>query len=183
MNFIKLFLLSLCLLFTACATPTQETSLAFNETSSDVHRGADAQHSIQRFSLADVQIDLSKIETIQLTENAMENEDAVTIYAINSALLGAEKETQLLDVKFSMSDEPVENGSFIFGIETPIDNQLELQMLDEEGYLMVANNSFTINKGENYKALDVKSLANGHYVFRLIDKNGFELTKTVTIGK
>jgi len=179
----KFLLFILCFICFSCASPTQETSLALHDSSIDVHRGTDAQHTIQRFSLEDVKIDLSKVETLQLVENALENEDAVTIYAINSALLGAEKETQLLDVKFSMSDEPVENGTFIFGIETAIDNELELQMLDEEGYLMVANNSFTITKGENYKALNVNGFANGQYVFRLVDKNGFELTKTVKIQK
>ena len=113
----------------------------------------------------------------------MEDADAQAVMNINQALMGTEKEAQLLDVNFTMSDEPVENGMFIFGIETENAKNLTLEMFDEEGYAMVANNKFDITEGNNYKALNVNSLENGIYNFRLKDDAGKELNKQVTVGK
>ncbi len=127
-----------------------------------------------------------KLETsdIVATAQAMNSEDADAqhIMNINSTLMGAEKEAQLLDVNFTMSDEPVENGMFIFGIETEDAKSLKIEMYDEEGYAMVANNQFDITEGNNYKALNVKSLDNGTYTFRLKDDTGKELNRTVKVN-
>lgn len=109
------------------------------------------------------------------------NADAADIANLNNSLMAADKEAQLLDVKFNMSDEPVDNGMFVFGIETEDAKNLTMQMYDEEGFGMVANNQFQVNKGENYKALNVNALENGSYVFRLKDDNGKELQKTVVV--
>ena len=95
--------------------------------------------------------------------------------------MSAEKEAQLLDVNFTMSDEPVENGVFIFGIETENAKDLTVEMFDEEGFGMVANNKFDINEGSNYKALNVNSMESGDYIFRLKDDQGRELERSVTI--
>lgn len=108
--------------------------------------------------------------------------DAQDIMNMNSALMGAEKEAQLLDVNFTMSDEPVENGMFIFGIETADAKNLTLEMHDEEGFAMVANNKFDVTEGNNYKALNVKSLDPGSYNFRLKDDTGKELNRVVKVA-
>ena len=113
---------------------------------------------------------------------AEESEDAQAVAGIHESLMSTEKEAQLLDVNFTMSDEPVENGMFIFGIETKNAKDLTLEMFDEEGYEMVANNKFNITEGNNYKALNVNSLENGTYSFRLKDDAGKELTREVTIA-
>ena len=110
-----------------------------------------------------------------------EDQDAIDVMNVNQALLGAEKEAQLLDVKFSMSDEPVENGVFVFGIESADAKNLTLEMFDEEGFEMAANNKFDITEGNNYKALNVKSMDAGNYLFRLKDDSGKELVRTVSI--
>jgi len=81
-----------------------------------------------------------------------------------------------------MSDEPVENGMFIFGIESPDAKNLTLEMFDEEGYEMAANNKFNVLEGNNYKALNVNSMNNGAYLFRLKDDTGKELVRTVSIN-
>lgn len=111
-----------------------------------------------------------------------EDQDAIDVMNINQSLLGAEKEAQLLDVKFVASDEPVENGMFIFGIETENSKELTMEMFDEEGYALVANNKMTVNQGNNYKALNVASLENGSYTFRLKDASGKELNKTIQVA-
>jgi len=125
------------------------------------------------------------LETSDIVASAQkinsEDADAQDITNLNAAFMSAEKEAQLLDVTFVMSDEPVENGMFIFGIETQEAKSLKIEMFDEEGYAMVANNNFDITEGNNYKALNVNSLEDGSYTFRLKDEAGKEMDRTVTV--
>lgn len=123
-------------------------------------------------------------EDIVGTAQAMSaaDQDAQKLMAVSSSLAAAEKEAQILDVNFVMSDEPVENGMFIFGIETEEAKELTMEVLDEEGFSTVANNQFQVNQGNNYKALNVQSLDNGSYNFRLTDKQGRELNRTVMVA-
>lgn len=101
---------------------------------------------------------------------------------IHRSLMAAENEAELLDVKFSMSDEPVENGLFIFSIQSPDSKKLIIEMYDEEGYQLTANNEFQVEEGNNYKALNVKDMKNGGYVFRLKDEEGREINRTVDVN-
>jgi len=137
--------------------------------------------AIDRFSLADITVDLETMDQVAMQQMSAEDADAQAVMNINQALMGAEKTAQLLDVKFSMSEEPVENGMFIFSIESSNAKELTLEMFDEEGFNMAANNHFAINEGNNYKALNVKEMDNGAYVFRLKDAQGKELVRTVDI--
>jgi hypothetical protein len=142
----------------------------------------DNAEAMTRFSLADIDISLEAMEMVAMNQMNAEDADAQAVMSINQALMGAEKEAQLLDVNFSMSDEPVENGMFIFSIESPDTKNLTLEMFDEEGYEMAANNKFDVNEGNNYKALNVNSMDNGAYLFRLKDDSGKELVRTVSIS-
>jgi hypothetical protein len=110
-----------------------------------------------------------------------EEADAKAMMDVNAAFLSAEKEAQALDVNFSMADEPVDNGMFIFGIETKEAKQLKMEVFDEEGFAMVANNEFDITEGNNYKALNVRSLDNGTYTFRIKDDQGKELNRKMVV--
>ena len=120
-------------------------------------------------------------DMISMQTMSAEDGDAQAVLNINQALMGTEKEAQLLDVKFSMADEPIENGMFIFGLETENSKDLTFEMFDEEGYALVAHNKFDINEGNNYKALNVSSFEEGIYNFRLKDNSGKELNRLVTI--
>jgi hypothetical protein len=71
---------------------------------------------------------------------------------------------------------------FIFGIQSENEKDLTIEMLDEEGFAMVANNQFKVTEGNNYKALNVQSLDNGSYNFRLKDDQGKELNRKVMIA-
>lgn len=148
------------------------------------HRGAKESHqAVDRFSLADIDVNLDAMETVAMQQmNNQDDADAADIMNINSTLMAAEKEAQLLEVRFSMSDEPVENGMFIFSIESPDGKNLTLEMYDEEGYDKVANNKFAVTEGNNYKALNVNSMDEGDYLFRLKDDEGRELVRTVNIA-
>lgn len=84
-----------------------------------------------------------------------------------------------------MSDKPVEDGVFLFSLQTAEDfkgtQQLILQMFNEEGFEMVAHNQFQITPGNNYKALSVKDFSSGTYIFRLSDGSNRELLRRVEI--
>ncbi|BDS14676.1 hypothetical protein [Aureispira anguillae] len=182
-----LMLFAVVLLAASCdnSNPnTQATTVVDNNTIDlNAHRGAKTEHqAVDRFSLADLDINLDAMETVAMQKMNAEDDDAQTVMNINQALMGAEKEAQLLDVNFSMSDEPVENGMFIFSIESPDVKKLTLEMFDEEGYEMAANNEFGVNEGNNYKALNVNAMDNGDYLFRLKDDQGRELVRTVNIA-
>jgi len=121
-------------------------------------------------------------DIINISEKmSAEDQDAMNVMSLNQKLMATEKEAQLLDLNFSMSDEPIDNGMFVFGIQTEYAKKLTLEMHDEEGFTLVANNIFTVNEGQNYKAINVSSLDEGLYNFRIKDDAGRELNRQVNI--
>lgn len=114
---------------------------------------------------------------------SLENADANAIMNINQSLMGAEREAQLLDVNFTISDEPLKTSLLVFGIETEYSNNLTLEMFNEESYAMVTNCTFHIEPGNNFNAVDLSILDNGNYIFRLKDNEGKELSRQITIKK
>ena len=185
-NYTNIFFLGLLtILFAAsCSndTPSTMQTNELDDSSVNLTRAGNAQEQVLQVNFEGQMITL---ETSDIVASAQaleaDHEDAHAINDINTAFMSADKEAQLLDVNFTMSDEPVENGMFIFGIETEDAKSLNIEMYDEEGYAMVANNKFDITQGNNYKALNVKSLDNGSYTFRLKDDAGKELNRTVTV--
>jgi len=178
-----LMLVAVVLFAASCSDSTGTDASVVDETALETHRGSAGDAvAIERFSLADIDVNLEAMEMLQMEAMDAESADAAAVMNIHQSLLGAEKEAQLLDVKFSMSDEPVANGVFVFGVEAQEDKNLTLQMFDEEGFQTAAHNQFDVNTGNNYKALNVNSLDNGDYVFRLKDAEGKELTRTVSIS-
>lgn len=161
---------------TAVATEGKTLDLKANRGSKG------GQQSIARFSLDDVNINVETLEAFKIeAAAAAADADAMALMRVSETLVAAEKEAQILDVNFSMSDEPVGNGMFVFSIESPDNKAITLEMFDEEGYNLAANNSFVVNEGNNYKALNVNTLDNGDYLFRLKDDQGRELARTVSI--
>jgi len=96
-------------------------------------------------------------------------------------MLAAESETNTLSLKFSMSDEPIEDGVFVFAIESDKKQDLKFEMFDEEGFELAAQNMLNLDKGSNYKALNVRELGSGAYIMRLQDKSGATLIQKVSI--
>ncbi len=124
------------------------------------------------------------IEVIgKLTNIDKGNEDIAFIKSIFNTLRGAENTAQQLDIKFSMSEEPVENGMFIFSIESQEEKELTFQMYDEEGFDIVAYNQLAVNNGKNYRALNVNAFEDGTYIFKLSDESGKELVRRVEVAK
>jgi len=179
-KYANLFILGLLVIvFTASCSGDQPKTIELSGDSDT--RAAQAETINATFEGQSVTIEAADIIGAAQQMNA-EDADAEAVMSIHQNLMGAEKEAQLLDVKFTMADEPVENGMFIFGIETQEAKQLNVEMYDEEGFSMVANNQFDITEGNNYKALNVKTLDNGTYTFRLKDDLGKELSREVVIA-
>ena len=184
-KYINLFFLGMMVVvFTAsCGDANLSNSQAAVFTIDAPHETRAGHTSTMQVNFEGQMVTIEASDMLNLTAaNAAEDADAQAIMSINEAYMGAEKEAQLLDVNFTMSDEPVENGMFIFGIETENNKNLTLEMFDEEGYAMVANNKFDITEGNNYKALNVNSLEDGTYNFRLKDEEGKELNRQVTVA-
>jgi hypothetical protein len=165
-------LFGLTLLMTSCeSNPTRTSSMA--STAINVERSSVVERDEFKFDATNLEIiELANLKTIS-EEDVLSN--------IHRNLMAAENEAELLDVKFSMSDEPVENGLFLFGIESPDSKKLIIEMYDEEGFQLTANNEFRVEEGNNYKALNVKEMQNGEYVFRLKDEDGKEINRTVNV--
>lgn len=178
--------LALMLMGVACDAPVEEQAGAAAQAQQplnlNANRGNAGQHiAIDRFSAQGLDLDIEALQTIVAERAQAESEDAMVAMQINQSLMSAQKEEQVLNVNFSMSEEPVANGMFIFSIESPDSKELTLELYDEEGYNRAAENTFGVNEGNNYKALNVTSLDNGEYLFRLKDGEGRELARTVNI--
>jgi hypothetical protein len=176
-------LLSLTVACGSNSNKEKAATVASEEKTLDLkaNRGSNAVQAIDRFSAGDINIDLETLETFTLQSEGTASADEMKLLRVNQSLMAAEKEAQVLNVNFSMSDEPVKNGMFVFSIESPDNKEVVLEMFDEEGYNLAANNSFLLNEGNNYKALNVNTLDNGEYLFRLKDDQGRELARTVSI--
>lgn len=182
-NYMNLFFVAVAtILLAASCNTTPETTAPDAENAQLTRTVASEAKAIQ----VEFEGKTITLNTEDIVGNAQamsaEDQDAQKLMAVNNSLMAAEKTAQVLDVNFTMSEEPVENGMFIFGIETEEAKDLTLEMLDEEGFNTVANNQFQVNQGNNYKALNVQSLDNGTYNFRLKDSQGKELNRKVMIA-
>jgi len=176
-KYTQLFVLGLLVILFTASCSNEEKTITIDDNSTRA-----GQSEAMQVTFEGQTITIESADVISMQAMNQEDADAQAVMNINQALMGAEKEAQLLDVNFTMSDEPVENGMFIFGIETENAKNLTLEMFDEEGYAMVANNKFDVNEGNNYKALNVNTMENGTYTFRLKDEAGKELNREVTVA-
>lgn len=153
-----------------------------NQRSSTINM--DKFGDLSRFAASVENLDLSTIETIMVSmkeKDAGSNEDVQTMVTIFNTFITAEKSEEKLNLSFEMSDEPVESGVFLFLINTEENQDLAFQMYDEEGFELAADNQLSVKEGANYKALNVKALDNGTYLFRLKNAEGQELVRKVEI--
>jgi len=141
----------------------------------------DETRGIQMLNLAGDQVAVAKTDIIELSKAANANADEEAVTNIMSSLMAAEKEDQLLDIKFTMSDETVDEGLFVFGVQTEEEKELTIQLFDEEGFTIQANNTINVTAGNNYKALNVRSLKNGSYYLKIKDSEDKELTRKLVV--
>lgn len=179
-NFAKLLLAAAVITFGACNNNTGNQPTEDNKALTT--RGGKKFQAAERFSAAELGLKLETMEAIKMVkQQAAANADAQAVMSLFGNLNTAQN-AQALDIKFSMSDAPVEDGVFVFAIESEENKKLTLEMFDEEGFEMAAQNQFNVTTGKNYKALNVKEMDNGGYVFRLKDAEGKELVRQVNIN-
>ena len=195
MNMTKFFaavaLVSLGL--TACGDvrPSDAAGAAIKAESMNLETFRTAQNikNVEKLSLnqvADLDLSQIKAEAIMLkSRQAAKAEQADAAVAANTYLkmMAAEQKAASLELNFTMSEEPIENGVFLFGLESKSSQELSLEVFDEEGFALAANNKLNLNEGNNYKALNVSSLEKGSYLIRLRDAEGRELKRTLNIAK
>ena len=119
------------------------------------------------------------VAVILLMDDGDDQQVVATIY---TSLMAAEKVAKVLDIEMVAEDE-VNDDVFVFSLKTEKQKKLTMKMFDEEGYSIAANRILKVEEGNNYNALNVKSLEDGTYKFQLTDENGAEKTTTVTINR
>lgn len=185
---INLFLLAISVLLTVAScgdNNNKQKEFKINNpghvrASGDDHMHQEVFNLKLNFNGQTISINADDVITIPQKMSA-EDQDAMDVMNINQSLMEAEKEAQLLDVSFTTSNEPIENGMFIFGLKTEHAKKLILELHDEEGFALVANNQLDLTAGNNYKALNVSSLEDGLYNFRLKDDMGKEINRQISI--
>ena len=58
-----------------------------------------------------------------------------------------------------------------------------MKMFDEEGYETAAHRVLSLDKGNNYNALNVSTLADGTYIFEIQDAEGNTQSQTVNVKR
>jgi len=139
----------------------------------------------ERFVASDLGVDINTIEQIKVKveeiDKAAASDDAQLVVNLFNTLMAAQSAESALDVEFNMSAETVEEGVFLFSINSPMEQDLTMEMYDEEGFAMAANNSLSLIEGTNYKALNVGGLDNGTYIFKLKNEEGASFVRKVNI--
>ncbi len=112
-----------------------------------------------------------------------QQQDAEAVKAIFNSLQAAEKKAQALDIQVILSEETIQDGMFVFALETENSKSLTMELFDEEGYGMAGSNAMNLTAGRNYKAINVNSLNDGKYIMRLRDAEGKELVQNFAVAK
>lgn len=111
-----------------------------------------------------------------------DGDDQQIIATIYTTLMAAEKVAKVLDVEMIAEDE-VNDDVFVFSLKSEEQKNLVLKVIDEEGFQTVGHNTLRVEDGNNYNALNVKSLEDGTYKFQLTDENGAVKSHTVKINR
>lgn len=120
------------------------------------------------------------VAVVLMMDNGDDQQIVATVY---TTLMAAEKVAKVLDIEMIAEDE-VNDDVFVFSLKSEEQRKLTLQMFDEEGYGQAANRVLQVEDGNNYNALNVKSLPDGTYQFKLIDETtGAEKVQNVTINR
>lgn len=119
------------------------------------------------------------VAVVLMMDNGDDQQVVATIY---TTLMAAEKVAKVLDIEM-IADDQVSDDVFVFALKSEEQRKLTMQMFDEEGYSVHANRVLQVEDGNNYNALNVKSLPDGTYQFKLIGEDGAERSHSVTIKR
>lgn len=112
-----------------------------------------------------------------------EDDDKTTVTTIFTTLMAAEKVSKLMGIEMTASDDPIADDVYVFALKSQEQKQLTLKMFDEEGYQLAAHRVMQIEEGNTYRSMNMESLEDGTYKFQLIDEEGNEMERNVTIKR
>lgn len=135
--------------------------------------------SFNVFALNAPQQEDKMVAIILMMDNGDDQEIISTIY---TSLMAAEKVAKVLDIELIAEDE-VNDDVFVFSLKTEEQKEIAIKLLDEEGYKVAANRIIQLDGGNNYNALNVKTLEDGTYKFEISDETGARKTTTLTINR
>ncbi|MCP4442719.1 MAG: T9SS type A sorting domain-containing protein [Aureispira sp.] len=119
------------------------------------------------------------VAVILLMDDGDDKQIVTTIY---TSLMAAEKVAKTLEIEMT-SDDEVNDDVFVFSLKSQDQKELAMQMFDEEGYEIAADRVLKVTEGNNYNALNVKTLDDGTYIFKIQDESGAEMTKKISINR
>lgn len=111
-----------------------------------------------------------------------DDDDRQTVTTVFTTLAAAEKIANQLDVELTASSEAVEDNLFVFAINSADEKSLVVRILDEEGSEVAASN-LKVFAGFNGKVLNVDTLEDGTYTFKIIGQDNKELSREVIIDR
>jgi ATPase subunit of ABC transporter with duplicated ATPase domains len=145
------------------------TLLVLFATQMTVFAGKTATNSVENTSSKKVAVLL-----------VLDDDDQKTVTTIFTTLMSAQKVAKMLNVEVNITNDVVNDDIFIFSLKSKAQEEYAMKLFDEEGYEM-GDNAFTVVEGSNYKTVNVRSLPDGTYTFKLFDKAGGEYSKEIRV--
>jgi hypothetical protein len=96
-------------------------------------------------------------------------------------LTSAKNQLETLDIHILGWEGPITNDFFSFRIESPEDKKLFIEIFDEQGFSTGPTCQFEVQKGSNYKTVNVAALKLGHYIAIIKDYDGKNVYKNIYI--
>jgi len=111
-----------------------------------------------------------------------DDDDQVVFSTMYASMMKAEKIANILQVELAVSKDKIADDVFVFALKSSDQKDLAIKLIDEEG-TEVGENLFSVEQGANYRTVNVSSLNDGVYTFRLIDRNGAEISEEFTVER
>lgn len=107
------------------------------------------------------------------------NDDVTLIKCVYASLMAAETVAKVLNVDVVVSE--TNSDVIIFSVNSDEQRELAIKIFDEEGFETHANTTTVLQTGRNYRALNVKTIEDGEYIFELSNGDGDVIRKSITI--
>jgi hypothetical protein len=116
------------------------------------------------------------VQIVVYQQNADDIQIVMTVY---TNLFAAQDLAKQLNVNVIVSE--TNSDLLFFAINSEEQKELAIKIFDEEGFETVANTSTKIEIGNNYKAINIKTLEDGAYIFELSNADGESITQKIYV--
>ena len=132
------------------------------------------QSSFSKLNLLEIrQVQNIKLEEIakliekQVVPEQTTAEDAALVNSLFALAFQAENTREKLQLQLFLSEQSLSEGYLILGFDSPEEQTVKIQLYDQENFSLLANNLISLNKGSNYRSLDLQNLENNNYILRI----------------